>query len=168
MLQNKLLDSRTQRFASIIGLMLCFFLPSGAVQATNHFCESYYSGHWSHVDQNGRKLAGGIQIKNEDCGGGKNPKVKVHVFDPDKGGCSDTWVTVNKGATEIKRNLYSYNSKFGSPYEDLKSAHCLYAHEAEGTVGGNADVDGRLNSNYANNRVTCRADWAGVCQCIND
>ena len=66
----------------------------------------------------------------------------------------DDWWTIDKGSSRtITLAAKGINT----------TQTCPYAHEAEGTVGGKQDVYGDENSS-----VTCRKDWAGVCQCTKD
>ena len=101
--------------------------------------------------------AGTLTIYNKDCTHGKGFKkkkwVSVHVYDKKNKECTDTYVHVNEN-----------NSKTVSLIEETNNdTSCYYKHEAKGTIIGSRDIPGYLNSS-----VTCKKDWANVCQCTKD
>ena len=95
-----------------------------------------------------------IAIYNNNCGS----SVKVHVFDMQDTSCTGKWITVKKGQTEYS-NLYTYRANVITGQDT--STQCVYKHEAEGTVGGKADVRG-ITSVGSYQKVTCKKDWIGV------
>ena len=98
-----------------------------------------------------------ISIYNNNCGG----SVKVHVYDMNDTSCTNKWFTVSKGQT-VTSNLYTYRATVFTNNDS--STQCTYKHEAEGTVGGKSDVRG-ITSVGSYQKVTCKKDWIGVCQC---
>ena len=108
--------------------------------------------------------AGSVTIYNENCtkqSHGKRVKhVKVHVFGQKGKSCTDTHVTVHQGESETVQLKAQYR---GSGVESNTLYPCKYKHEAQGTVGGKRHVLGSEHST-----VTCKRDWARVCQCTKD
>ena len=106
--------------------------------------------------------AGSVIIANENCKSLKfDPwpkiirRVTVHVFDyPDA--CTDTNVTIGEGDVKVVQLAETHEV-------DGKTYNCMYYHEAKGTAGGVDDVKGSAISS-----VTCKEDWADVCQCTKD
>ena len=103
--------------------------------------------------------AGSMTIYNENCTkftGLKTRKRVTVLIDSSKNneGCTDTYVTVSKHKSktvELAANGIDGDS-------------CgKYSHEARGTAFGKYDAPGNKHT-----RVTCKKDWADVCQCTKD
>lgn len=111
--------------------------------------------------------AGTVSIYNKNCthtkGLYRKKWVTVHVRGYQ--GCTNTKVQVRKGSTKVV-NLIPTSDKYvdedGSVYYGPERT-CKYKHEAKGTLGGKRRVSGKENSS-----VTCKRDWARVCQCTKD
>lgn len=106
--------------------------------------------------------AGTLTIFNKDCHTLKFdpwPKVvqriTVHVYDHPSA-CTKKHVSVKVGHYETV-SLVAKHEVNGELYK------CNYFHEAMGTAGGKDDVYGGGHSS-----VTCKQDWADVCQCTED
>ena len=103
--------------------------------------------------------AGTLTIYNKNCtkraGFIKKQRVTVHVFSKNSDdGCTNEWVVVHRGHTETIELVP--DSGYGQ-----RCGH--YMHEAKGTVGGKYDVHGDETAS-----ITCKRDWAWVCQCTKD
>ena len=105
--------------------------------------------------------AGTLTVYNDNCtktvSRSTTKRVTVNVS-PQKGyrgaGCTDTYFTVSQGNSKtIELEERSADERYP----------CKYAHEARGTALGKHDVRGDSDST-----VTCRKDWASVCQCTKD
>lgn len=102
--------------------------------------------------------AGTLTIYNKNCTKTKNWRtvkrvtVRVHTGNT-KDGCTNTKVTVHQNHSKTVE-LIEKNDEGGD---------CKYGHEAMGTVYGKFKVRGDKNSS-----VTCKRDWAKVCQCTKD
>ncbi len=112
--------------------------------------------------------AGSLTIHNNNCSPWLKDHVRVHVYggnppgDQYPGTCTDTWVSLKHG--ETKTISLTGRLEYFSQADNVSYAYdCKYTHEAEGTVMGDSDIDGREDSH-----VTCKNDWAGVCQCKKD
>lgn len=103
--------------------------------------------------------AGTLTIYNKNCtkraGFIKKQRVTVHVFSKNSDdGCTNEWVTVHKGESETIEILA----------KDKNGKNCSkYTHEATGTVFNDYDISG-----FRNSSVTCKKDWAKICQCTKD
>ena len=104
--------------------------------------------------------AGTLTIYNKNCTKTHNfatkKRVKVHVYGKLESGCTTREVTVRQGQSRTLDLVPTYKDN------GLKK-DCFYFHEANGTVGGKQDVNGTRDSH-----VTCKKDWAHVCQCKLD
>lgn len=102
--------------------------------------------------------AGTVTIYNKNCHKLKGFKyykrVTVNIFNKFKG-CTGYRVTVKQGRSKVVY-LRELSTVDNGPCSS-------YAHEANGTVGGHYDApaDGHTH-------VTCKRDWADVCQCKKD
>ena len=103
--------------------------------------------------------AGSLSIYNKNCTQVENfvtkKHVTVHVYSSwDYTGCTREWVVVPRGHTKTIELVpdSGYGQRCGN-----------YAHEAKGTVGGHYNVHGDEVAS-----VTCKRDWAWVCQCTKD
>lgn len=102
---------------------------------------------------------GTLTIYNHNCSKWKGFKlykrVTVHVFN-NKAGCTETTVTLgHKQSQTIKLTPFYFHKG--------EKKDCKYKHEANGTVAGKKDIYGGAHSS-----VTCKKDWADVCQCTKD
>ena len=103
--------------------------------------------------------AGSMSIYNKNCTQVENfvkkKQVTVHVYSSlGYTGCTNEWVVVHRGHTETIELVP--DSGYGQ-----RCGH--YMHEAKGTVGGKYDVHGDETAS-----ITCKRDWAWVCQCTKD
>ena len=114
--------------------------------------------------------AGTLTIYNENCthlkGFKRKKSVTVHVFAQDD--CdTNTKVTVRQGSSKTITLDDYYNEKdhMSKDGKIVKGdpTTCKYAYEARGTVSFTRDVRGDRDSS-----VTCKRDWARVCQCTKD
>lgn len=110
--------------------------------------------------------SGTLTIHNKNCAAIGTQHVKVHVFVPmmdiasaEVQPCTHTWVTVDKHSSK-SLTLMEVDYDVDPPGTVICDN---YFHEAGGTTGGKKDVDGREDSS-----VTCKNDWARVCQCTKD
>ncbi len=115
------------------------------------------------IDSSGAVVLNSVTIHNNNCSPWGSDHVRVNVYDPldDRNWlekCTSTTISLKHGAT----TTLTLNASITSPEGDSTKA-CVYRHEAEGTVGGSRDVHGDAVSH-----VTCKNDWAGVCQCKKD
>ena len=103
--------------------------------------------------------AGTLTIYNQNCTktykGKIVKRITVHVFN------GDTHCTRKKVTVHQHESVTVMLREVPTNYED---GHCgKYAHEAMGTAGGKHDVHADEDSS-----VTCKRDWAHVCQCTKD
>lgn len=110
-------------------------------------------------------FCGQVTVKNENCTKlvwfKTKKRVKVQVYNPSDVMCNQwesSWHHIPQGHSVTIPLVGWIDGPAGTrPY------YCTYAHEAEGTTGGKEDVHGNEVSS-----VTCKKDWAGVCQCTKD
>lgn len=104
--------------------------------------------------------AGTMTIYNKNCTHTKGFKrknwVTVYVYGPRK--CTNKTLRINKGQSKTIELKEEYLSSGAEKYFP-----CRYNHEAKGTAFGKNDVYGDKHSS-----VTCKRDWARVCQCTKD
>ena len=101
--------------------------------------------------------AGTLTIYNENCthlkGLVRKKFTTVYVDASEAHGCTDTKVQVKTGQSKTIE-LVARNKN---------GETCKYNHNAEGVVGGKYDIKAEDFSS-----VTCKRDWARVCQCKKD
>lgn len=116
------------------------------------------------IDSSGAVSVGEVTIHNNNCSPWLQDHVRVHFWGQasTNEACTDTWVSLKHGETKT----FQLRREFTDSSSDGKTVihtRCKYFHEAEGTTGGKQDLYGDEVAS-----VTCKNDWAGVCQCTKD
>ena len=102
--------------------------------------------------------AGTLTIFNKNCTKTYNfatkKRVKVRIYANGSEGCTQKRVTVHQGRPKTIELME----------QNIDGDDCgKYAHEAIGTVMGKYDAPADEDTH-----VTCKKDWAAVCQCTKD
>jgi hypothetical protein len=123
--------------------------------------------------------AGDITIKNENCvwqGLSQTNQANFHVFqtkpEPSRDfrgsfaqlsdRCTEVWRTIRAGSavTVPVEQFFDNESDLQTGVKVGPAMDCFYSVQAEGVIGGDQHVRGTKGQ-----KITCRLDWAGVCQC---
>ncbi len=111
--------------------------------------------------------AGSVTFYNKNCSkysGFRVVKQVAVVIKGDAHGCSDIEVNVQQGAFKTVR-LLPATTVNNTPYDPTTDSprECRYSWEVSPRFTVRSELRGR--EDYA---MTCKKDWAGVCQCTKD